>query len=103
VSIHEVLNSFVLILPACVSPAGGRWENPGALTSAFFMILLIVFAGSQLFYVITFRKSIFLVVDRVFELVLASYFNMDFFSNLKIIQRKAIELRTVHKILFFVI
>jgi hypothetical protein len=36
VSSREVPGSFVLILPTRVLPAGGRWENPGALTFTFF-------------------------------------------------------------------
>jgi hypothetical protein len=35
VSSRKVPSSFVLILFARVLPAGGRWENPGVLISAF--------------------------------------------------------------------
>jgi hypothetical protein len=43
------------------------------------MVLLIVFAGSQLFcvHVVTFRKFVLQVVDHAFQLVLAGYLSVD--------------------------
>jgi hypothetical protein len=33
VSLRKVPNSFILILPACISYAGGRWEHSGVFAS----------------------------------------------------------------------